>query len=290
MITPEKIQALSEPIEDIYRHISDELLINIGKHIRAPTWTHTAAWEVQKLSELGQLTAENAAIINKWIEEIPDAAREAMTETRRAALADLERQMEAAVAAGKIAPPMTDSTERVLQELSAQALDKFNLVNSTMLASSEELYSQAVLEAGQRIINETAADVATGAKTQRAAIRDAVRRLGDQGLTGFVDRAGRSWTPEAYVNMVTRTTVHNAAIEARKALAQDYGSSVFQVSSHAGARPGCYPYQGKFYSWDNTSGEIILGDGSVVRYEGLDRTTYGQAAGLFGIYAELKPR
>jgi hypothetical protein len=72
---------------------------------------------------------------------------------------------------------------------------------------------------------------------------------------------------------------------------QDYGTQVFQVSSHAGARPLCYPYQGKFYSWDNSEGEIILGDGKVVRYEGLNRTTYGQPAGLFGRhYAELKPR
>ena len=71
MITPQKIQDIADPIEAIYIHIVDELLVNIGRHITSPTWTHTAAWEVQKLSELGQLTAENAAIINKWIKQMP---------------------------------------------------------------------------------------------------------------------------------------------------------------------------------------------------------------------------
>lgn len=283
MLTPEKIQALADPIETIYQRISDELIINIGKHIRAPTWTHTAAWEVQKLSELGQLTAENAAIINTWIKDIPKAAREAMTETRRAALLELEKQMEAAVAAGKVSAPVADSTVNALQTLAAQAVEKYNLVNTTMLESSADLYAKAVLDVARDTINDAAAAATVGTKTRRQAIRDAMLRIGGHGITGFIDRAGRSWTPEAYVSMVTRTTVHTAAIEARKAFAQDYGSSVFQVSSHAGARPGCYPFQGKFYSWDNTSGEIELGDWRRVHYEPISSTTYGEPAGLFGI-------
>ena len=273
----------------------NELLVNIGRHITAPTWTHTAAWEVQKLSELGQLTEENAAIINKWIKRMPQEVRETMEATRAEALDRLEKQMEQAAQEGYITPPARDSTAQVLEEMAAQAVDRYNLVNTTMLQSSVEQYSAAVQltqqeydkltaqkEAAQGILNDAAASVASGVETRKTAVRRAIKRISDEGLTGFVDRAGRSWAPEAYVNMVTRTTVHNTAIQATQAFMQDYNTQVFQVSSHAGARPGCYPYQGKFYSWDNTAGEIILGDGSVVRYEGLDRTTYGQPAGLFG--------
>jgi hypothetical protein len=83
--------------------------------------------------------------------------------------------------------------------------------------------------------------------------------------------------------MDIRTTVHNTAIQATRARMNDFGTSVFQVSSHAGARPLCYPYQGKFYSWDNTAGTIELGDGSVVSYDPLNSTSYGQPAGLFGV-------
>lgn len=307
MLTPQKIQDLSDPIEEIYEHIVDELLINIGKHITKPTWTHTADWEIKKLSELGQLTRENAAIINKWIKKLPPAVRETMTETRKIALDRIEKQLEQAAKGGYVTPPMRDSTADVLEQLSAQAAEKYNLVNTTMLNSSVEIYQQGILDTAasvreaeeknrlllsqaenvQSALNDAAASVVSGAETRTEATKKALRRvlknMSDEGLTGFIDRAGRSWTPEAYVNMVTRTTVHNTAIQATKARMEDFGTEVFQVSSHAGARPLCYPYQGKFYSWDNTSGEIELGNGQRVHYDPIDSTSYGEPAGLFGI-------
>lgn len=292
MMTPEKIQELAEPIEAVYANIVDELLINIAKHVRSPTWTHTAVWEIQKLSEMGQLTKENAAIINKWIKEMPQEIRDTMEATRAEALKGLEKQMAAAMEKGYVTPPLADSTERVLVDLSAQAAERLNLVNTTMLQSSLEQYARTIqltaedvrkAENTQRILNEAAGSAVTGAETRRQAVRRAISRIADEGLTGFVDRAGRHWTPEAYVNMDIRTTVHNTAIQATHARMEDYGTSVFQVSSHAGARPGCYPYQGKFYSWDNTAGEIPLGNGGTARYEPINSTTYGQPAGLFGI-------
>lgn len=292
MITPARVQEISDPIEAVYEHIVDELLVNIGKHITAPTWTHTAAWEVQKLAELGQLTQENAEIINRWIKQIPADVRKAMEETRRAALDRLEKQLEAAAADGAIPQPVRDSTVEVLTQYADQAAEKLNLVNTTMLQSSVEQYQEAIqqtmliqerLDATQDVLNAAAGQVITGAQTRPQAVREALKKISAQGLTGFYDRAGRGWSPEAYVNMVTRTTVHNAAIQATRARMADFNTQVFQVSSHAGARPLCYPYQGKFYSWNNTAGQVELGDGSVVSYEPLNSTSYGQAAGLFGI-------
>lgn len=296
MLTPAKIQAISDPIEEVYIHIVDELLVNIGKHLTSPTWTHTAAWEIQKLSEMGQLTQENAEIINKWIKQLPKEVRDAMEETRRLALEKIEKDMEKAVRLGKLPEPLADSTVNVLNEYSQQAIDQLNLVNTVMLQSSVQQYQRAVQltkeeydklmqqqEQTQIILNEAAGSVATGIETREKALRRAITRISDEGLTGFIDRAGHHWSPEAYVNMDIRTTVHNTAIQSVKNFMTDYNTQVFQVSSHAAARPGCYPYQGKFYSWDNSAGEIELGNGNRVRYEPLNVTTYGQPAGLFGI-------
>ena len=295
MITPARINDISNEIATIYAHISDELLVNIGKHITSPNWTHTASWEIQKLAELGQLTQENAAIINKWIKAIPPELRNAMEETRKAALDEIEKQMDAAAKRGYTTPPVTDSTVEIFRDMQNQAANRLNLVNTTMLQSSVDQYQRAIVltedeynrlmaqrEATQEFLNDAAMSTATGVETRRVAVRRAIGRISAEGLTGFIDRAGRHWTPEAYVNMDVRTTVHNTAIQATRARMNDFGTSVFQVSSHAGARPLCYPYQGKFYSWDNTSGTIELGDGSVVSYEPINSTSYGQPAGVFG--------
>lgn len=298
MITPEKIQELADPIESIYISMTNELLVNIGRHITKPTWTHTAAWEIQKLSELGQLTKENAAIINRWIKSIPEEIRDTMEQTRREALESIEKQMERAARDGYLTPPERDSTVQVLKELSQQAAERLNLVNTTMLRSSLQQYSRMVqltaeierrAEATQEILNEGAASVATGTETRTQALRRAIRRISEEGLTGFYDKAGRSWSPEAYVNMDIRTTVHNVAIQSVKNRMQDYNTQVFQVSEHAGARPLCYPYQGKLYSWDNSAGEIELGNGRRMKYESLSSTSYGEPAGLFGINCGHSP-
>ena len=292
MITPNKIQEIAEPIEGIYINCVNELLVNIGRHITSPTWTHTAEWEIKLLSEMGQLTRENAAIINKWIKEIPQAMRETMTETRAAALDRLEEQMEKAADDGYLTPPLADSTVQVLQDYADQAAEKLNMVNTTMLQSSIQQYQKAVqmtvfdeekAAATQRILNEETGEVIMGTETHNRAVEKAIRRIGEEGLTGFYDRIGRSWTPEAYVNMVMRTTVHNTSIQATKTRMEDYGTDVFQISSHAGARPRCYPYQGWFCSWSNQSGEVLLGDGRTVRYRPLSDTSYGEAAGIFGV-------
>lgn len=292
MLTPQKIQDLSDPIESVYIAMTNELLVNIGRHITSPTWTHTAAWEIQKLSELGQLTQENAAIINRGIKSLPQEIRDTMEETRRLALEDIEKQMERAAKAGYLTPPERDSTINVLQEYSQQAADQLNLVNTTMLRSSLQQYARMVqltaeierqAEQTQAILNEAAGSVATGTETRTQALNRAIRRISEEGLAGFYDKAGRSWSPEAYVNMDIRTTVHNVAIQSVKNRMEDYNTQVFQVSAHAGARPLCYPFQGKLYSWNNTAGEIETGNGRMMHYEPLNSTSYGEPAGLFGI-------
>lgn len=292
MLTPQKIQDLAEPVEGIYINLVNELMVNIGRHITSPTWTHTASWEIQKLSEMGQLTKENAAIINKWIKGIPEAMRDMMEDTRAAALDRIEKEMERAMRDGYLTPPAADSTMKVFEDLAKQAEDHLNLVNTTMLQSSLQQYERAIMltedivrraERTQDVLNEAAVSVAVGVETRTQAMERAIRTIAKEGLTGFYDRAGRSWTPEAYVNMNIRTTVHDAAVQSVRERMRDYQTDVFQISSHAGARPLCYPYQGWYCSWGGESGEIELGDGRVVHYVPLDDTSYGQPAGIFGI-------
>ena len=278
-MTPQQIAALSAPVEKVYAQIVDDLLINIGKHLTSGTWT--ARWETEKLSEMGQLTKENAAIINKYIKDVPKEVYAALSESRKEAITQIETVL------ANAPMPLSDSTLQVVQDFSAQAVDHLNLVNTTMSMSARQLYAKGVTmtaqTVGQALIAEGAASVAVGADTRVNALRQTIRKLSDAGITGFTDKAGRNWTPEAYVNMDIRTTVHNTALKSADARMQDYGADVFQVSSHGGARPLCYPYQGKFYSNSGSAGEIELGNGNTVKYEPLSATSYGEPAGLFGV-------
>lgn len=286
---------LSEPVEAAYLDCIDRLIVNIAKHLGTGKAFRTAGWETRKLAELGQLTQENARIINEETRRVPEEIRKALDEVSKIALADIERAIREAIARGAIEEAPADSVQNLLRDLSGQAVDDANLVNTVMLQSSQSAYLQAVnntvmwenqlldAAAAQKTLNDAATAVTIGTETRRQALQKAISQMADKGIYGFVDRAGRHWSPEAYMNMDIRTTVHNAAIQSIRVRQEDYGSDIFQVSSHAGARPLCYPYQGKFYSWGSGSGTFTDGAGVQHAYAPLDSTSYGQAAGLFGI-------
>ena len=286
---------LSDPVEAAYLDCIDRLIVNIAKHLGTGKAFRTAGWETRKLAELGQLTQENARIINEETRRVPEEIRKALDEASKIALADIERAIREAIAKGAIEEAPADSVQNLLRDLSGQAVDDANLVNTVMLQSSQSAYLQAVnntvmwenqlldAAAAQKTLNDAATAVTIGTETRRQALQKAISQMADKGIYGFVDRAGRHWSPEAYMNMDIRTTVHNAAIQSIRVRQEDYGSDIFQVSSHAGARPLCYPYQGKFYSWGSGSGMFTDGAGVQHAYAPLDSTSYGQAAGLFGI-------
>lgn len=286
---------LSEPVENAYLACIDRLIVNIAKHLGTGKAFRTADWETRKLAELGQLTQENARIINEETRRVPEEIRKALEETSKIALDDLEKAVREAIARGAIEEAPANSVLNLLRDLSEQAVDTANLVNTVMLQSCQSAYLLAVnntvlwenqildAAAAQKALNEAATAVTLGTETRRQALQKAISQMADNGIYGFVDRAGRHWSPEAYMNMDIRTTVHNAAIQSIRARQEDYGSDIFQVSSHAGARPLCYPYQGKFYTWGSGSGTFTDGAGMTHGYGPIDSTSYGQAAGLFGI-------
>lgn len=297
-LTPEEILRISEPVEQIYSNVVDALLVNLAKHLKGGQSLSTEQWEIQKLSELGKLSEESIEIISQLTGMTPEQVQQAIESAALIATDDVEKALKAGEKAGKISAPTGESvlaSENVVQAINAlqeQALERTNLVNTNMLQSTLNQYRKVVantaaierqLIAAQEMLNTQAARVATGTATRIQALRDALSQIHKEGITGFYDSAGRKWSPEAYVNMVVRTTTHNTAIESVKIRQQDYGVEIFQVSRHSGARPLCYPYQGRFFSWDNSSGTFTDGEGKRHRYSGINTTSYGKPAGLFGI-------
>ena len=286
---------LSEPIEDAYLACVDRLIVNIAKHLGSGTAIRTGAWETGMLEKLGQLTEENARIINEATKRVPQEIRQALSEASKLALADVERSIEEAIKRGDLERAPTDSVQGLLDDLAGQAVEQANLVNTVMLESGQSAYLHAVnntvswvnqaldREAAQGIMNEAATAVTLATETRQQALKKAISQMADNGIYGFVDRAGRHWSPEAYINMDIRTTAHNAAIQSIRARQEDYGSDIFQISSHPGARPLCYPYQGKFYSWHSGAGTFTDGAGARHQYAPITDTSYGQPAGIFGI-------
>lgn len=299
-----QIEVYADPLTQSYENTVDRLLTNIARHFNTndPT-VATLEWQFKKLAELGKLTQENIAIIAEMTQQNELLLREALSRAALDALDDIEPQFAAAVKKGLLdaaadAPLMSQRVRKLLDAYQHQALDTLNLVNTVMLKSSLEQYRKIVantmvyeqqLAMAQQILNQSTTSVILGAQSRQQALRQAVKDMASQGLYGFTDRAGRRWSPEAYVNMDIRTTAGNVATEATFERNQDYGNDLIWWPILAAARPGCYPWQGKVCSTSNRSGTVEDLDGKQHVIYPLSTTTYGEPDGIGGINCHHKP-
>lgn len=299
MLDPKELEGFAQPLIDVYAHVNDVLIVNIARHfnVRATKRNFDFEWQVQMLAEAGQVTRENRDIIAELTGANSALLREALTQAMLKALDDVEPQLKEAARRGLLEQPDTEahlspSALNILQRYYDQAADKLNLVNTVMLQSSLEQYRKVIsdtmtyevqLSAAQQILNQATGEALMGASSQQTAMRRAVERMTNEGLTGFVDRGGHHWSPEAYVAMDIRTTVTNTAHESTWARCDEYGEDLIMVSSKAASRPLCYPWQGKVLSRSNRAGTVKDLDGKKIEVIPMNATSYGQPAGLFGI-------
>ena len=298
-VSPDYYMDLADPISDVLRNCEDDLLVNIARHFRATSNEEKDifAWQVRKLAELGKLNAESLRIITGYVGQLPSMTRLALERAAFRALKEIDPELHTAWRAGALTGPgpartMSQTMASVVARYERQAIDKLNLVNTVMLNSTRERFVKTVtdvvrldqqLARAQQVLNQQTGQVVAGITSRREAVRQAVTQMADEGLTGFVDRAGRQWSPEAYVNMDIRTTAHNVAEAAVDERNEDYGNDLFLIDSHSGARPKCARDQGKIYSSQNRSGTVEDLHGKQHKVHPWSASSYGEPDGILGI-------
>lgn len=298
-MNPRMIEDMGNSMGEVYEAVTNQILINLAKHFQyIKDGTEPAgAWQyqVKKLAEMGQVTKETEQIILSMLGEADEALQGVLEAAIRDGLKDVEPALKQAAERGLLGVqgPVAELAPNQMQAFQAyyrQSADKLNLVNTTMLRSTQQAYQSTVadianrLSETQKILNVATGEVVTGVTAYNTAVRGAVKKMVDNGLTGFVDKSGRHWSPEAYVSMDVRTTAAQASRRAVYDRMSNYSDfDLYQVSYHDGARPLCYPWQGKVISRDNWSRDVTDGDGNTVHVYAQSDTSFGEPAGLFGI-------
>lgn len=233
-----------------------------------------------------------------------DGADEALRASLEAAILDavekeeptLKRAAEIGLLGGNMPPEVSPNQMQAFNMYYQQAAEKLNFVNTVMLESTQAAYTATVsdvvnkIQYTQSIMNVAAGEVVTGVSSWNTAMHDAVQKMVQNGLTGFIDHAGHRWSPEAYVAMDIRTTMFNTARAAIAERARDYGADLYQVSSHNGARPLCYPWQGKVISRNGWRGVVEDLDGNKITVHSEDEIeSFRYGGGLFGVNCRHYP-
>ena len=277
---PSFLDSMSWRMAEVYGAVTDRIMINLAKYFpflkEGAELPGSFEYQARLLAQMGQVNRETAQIITQSLSGADEALQGALEAAILDALKNEEPRLRRAAEQGLmngpgfLPPEVTPNQMQAFQTYYAQSADKLNLVNTVMLESTESAYRATVadvtarIQRTQGILNTATGEVVTGVSSWNQAMRDAMRRMVDNGLTGFVDHGGHHWTPEAYVAMDIRTTMFNTARKAINERAQEYGCDLYQVSSHNGARPLCYPWQGKVISRSGWTGIVEDLDGNKI--------------------------
>lgn len=124
--------------------------------------------------------------------------------------------------------------ESLIQELS----DQFTSEIRYMLRDADDVYRR-VIESARDLSGETSLE---------SAVQDALNQFADEGVTGFLDRAGRRWGLWEYADMAMRTALNRASLQAEITGMIRAGIDLCYANPHTGACPHCVQWQGRILS------------------------------------------
>lgn len=274
----------------MFQDLEEQLMTNIIRHCKDYDQPiATDEWLMKKLAEIGKLNQENIKIIAKSTGLSQTAMERMLNEMADRVLEEVEPSMRHLVRRGLIGEAVpakkSKNVKQVLTTMRGQAKDILNLCNTTMLYKARDAYKKLVNnmsstadEIAEKLsfintLDKHATSAMIGAISRQQALVKCIREFNEKGIPAFVDKRGREWTPEAYVNMAMRSTSNTMAAEVQMARADDYGLDLVEVDSHSGARPKCARDQGKIFDRSNKS----------KKYPHWNTSSYGEPDGLLGI-------
>lgn len=131
----------------------------------------------------------------------------------------------------------------LMGEITDAAATAMATIQSALIGRTEpDVYRRIGLE-------QVAAQQATG-RGVNAAVPEFVKALRREGVTAFVDKAGRNWSLHTYCTMVSRTTSRQAEVLA--VLTADPEQDLYKISSHNTTCAICAPFEGRVYSRSGT--------------------------------------
>ena len=142
------------------------------------------------------------------------------------------------------ASTLTGEQHAIVDQLVANLMGEITDASVTVMATVQSaLIGRIEPDVYRRVgLEQVALRQATGQGVykQLPAFVEALRR---EGVTAFVDKAGRRWSLHTYCSMVSRTTSRQA--EVLSVLTADPEQDLYRISSHGTTCALCAPYEGR---------------------------------------------
>lgn len=234
-VSPGDAEDLGQPVADLHasteRSLFKRIAAALGLGLGSKTWADdraagTGAFRRLVTSIVGRLRGRSRVTVEQ-----------ATAEAVRRGVAQADADIEAADRPQPEAdPPGKQEAARAADHLMADLA----AVHTRMVDGPVNQY--------RKIIVEVSNLVETGQATRLQAAQQALNKFADAGITGFVDKAGRTWELATYVEMATRTATARAMVGAHIERLNQAGIRLVIVSDAPYECPLCAPWENKVLS------------------------------------------
>lgn len=293
-------QEEADRVSTLYRNLEDRLMANIIRHCRTYKQPiDSDNWLIQRMAEIGKLNREHIKIIAQSTGISMTTMERLLKEASDNAIAKVEPGLQEMLKQGLVEEAVevdkSEGIKRVMKAFHDQAKDTLNMCNTTMLYKARDAYKTLVQDIAGKAkevenkpsflatMNKHATSAVFGAESRQQVVKNCIQDFNRRGIPAFVDKKGREWTPEAYVNMAMRNTVKSVAEQVQDERFKDYGQDLIEIDSHPGSRPKCAKDQGKIYSLSNKRGKTTDARGREIEYIPWKDSSYGEPDGILGI-------
>jgi minor capsid protein 2 len=243
-VSPAMAEDLAREVGRLYEDAEGALLERLAKALESDL--ESPLWAELKLAAIGNLREAVETISNALQQDVDGAVRRALVTAynrgRQAAVAEL-----GALDIGR---------ELVAREIlpNAPAVDR---LAASLAQDTRPLYvriTRVVVDAFQRIVARVSGGTLLGTMTRRQASQRALDQFAQRGVTGFVDKAGRSWELAAYAEMAVRSVTARAAIEGHTDALAELGIGLVIVSDAPLECPLCRQWEGEVLELSGEAG------------------------------------
>jgi len=266
------IEELGAELAARYAGAEDELIREIAKRsyrdVALQQKLATATLTADQTKVLADRIAQNRAFAElaayraQSIRELQFLAIEVTDKLRRAGLAqeliDIAAKEGEAAAAARLRMASRLPSTSALTGNATQAVTALTIDLSSRLEAMHLRISRYPQDAYQKVISFTASSQILTGQTMRVAQAQAVQQFLSQGITGFVDKAGRNWRIGSYAEMAGRTAVRRAYEDAGTWRMQQSGLNLVTIVGAIDACKLCAPWIGKILSTNGQTGTVTL--------------------------------
>ena len=231
---------LAEEVGRVYAKAERDVITRIANRLKKDKSLSVEQWEVRKLRELQTLRSGieqsivkkldnyNDKELQKVIKELyTDGSKQAIRQMEKFDITDINREF------SKI-------DERAVETYTKALNTSMKSTHLRIVRQTEDIYRQAVSRGVETVL--------TGSGTRLEGSQRVLNEFANKGVSGFVDKAGRSWNLNTYAEMATRTTSARARIDGSLNRFQQNGEDLVIVSGHAESCPACDPWEGEILS------------------------------------------